>query len=308
VEELIPERSLGKSLQWKDGVTDTRYDCSCSSMKSRYYCPNSDGKYPVWLPKSVEEGKCNSPTPSKNKPLPSNFKVLMYGNSHLRQVMETIACMYEGSMKSKRISLITDDTTNYQDPSKYREVPGGEQCRSCRTVANIADEFFEDGCGPTKNTDSGCMCMDSTAQFYFKNGAEMHYTFSGNYENKSIHDALSYHNSTVSDYDAIISNLGNSPSMSVFNTLEMVVDAKLAKVPMFWLSGYSGNGDILEWEEDERATFVESGAHFVPVGDMVLGLDAMTKGAVEGISDPHFCLPGPPDEIGLLLLKMLNSI
>lgn len=33
-------------------------------------------------------------------------------------------------------------------------------------------------------------------------------------------------------------------------------------------------------------------------------LRCLRKGEVEGEHNPHFCMPGPPNEIGVLLLKM----
>ncbi len=39
---------------------------------------------------------------------------------------------------------------------------------------------------------------------------------------------------------------------------------------------------------------------------MAHGLDGLTRKGAEGLEedDPHFCLPGVPDEIGLLLLEL----
>ncbi|CAN0194100.1 unnamed protein product [Scytosiphon promiscuus] len=49
------------------------------------------------------------------------------------------------------------------------------------------------------------------------------------------------------------------------------------------------------------------GVKYVRVGVMALGLDHLRKGSVqpEVGEDPHFCLPGPPNEMTLLLLKLL---
>ena len=43
----------------------------------------------MWVPRAVLEEKCESITRSEmaGAPLPPDFKILMYGNSHLRQVI-----------------------------------------------------------------------------------------------------------------------------------------------------------------------------------------------------------------------------
>ena len=56
----------------------------------RFFCPSADNSgYPMWVPQAVLEEKCESITRSElvGAPLPPDFKVLMYGNSHLRQVI-----------------------------------------------------------------------------------------------------------------------------------------------------------------------------------------------------------------------------
>lgn len=79
----------------------------------------------------------------------------------------------------------------------------------------------------------------------------------------------------------------------------------------FWLSTYEGRGQPKGWNVRQRDTdFPESGAKFVHVGGMARGLDRLTRGFVEETEDPdpHFCMPGPPDEIGLLLLKLMWAL
>lgn len=58
---------------------------------ARYFCPSfGGGGYPTWVPRAVAEGLCESKTRDElmaGGPLPPNFKVLVYGNSYMRQVM-----------------------------------------------------------------------------------------------------------------------------------------------------------------------------------------------------------------------------
>jgi len=83
----------------------------------------------------------------------------------------------------------------------------------------------------------------------------------------------------------------------------------LFQVPFFWLSTYEGKGGPKDWvtpRGQSSSAFLASGAKFVRVGDMAHGLDGLTLKGAEGLErhDPHFCLPGVPDEIGLLLLEL----
>lgn len=162
-------------------------------------------------------------------------------------------------------------------------------------------------------------CSDDTAEFYMTNDAVIHYYFSGGDVNKSIGDALSYHNSASwSDYDAVFANSGNPPVMLGEAVLTSAFELRNASVPFFWLSAYDGVGDINGWEASDALRFHESGARYVDISTMARGLRSMTKGAIEEHSksesfsnrfgDPHFCLPGPPDEMALLLLKLMWAL
>lgn len=54
-----------------------------------YFCPQLGNEgYPRWVPQAVAGGTCEDRLPSsvEGGPLPPNFKVLIVGNSHLRQV------------------------------------------------------------------------------------------------------------------------------------------------------------------------------------------------------------------------------
>ena len=152
-------------------------------------------------------------------------------------------------------------------------------------------------------------CTDDWGEFYFDNGATVHYTFE-HHQEKNIDDARYDHgNETLSFYDAVIVNPGNGPRMTQTHVVELAHELQAIGVPLFWLSSYDGHGDIGLWSEEHRERFTASGAHFVPIGDMARGLKAWTKGSVEGShSDRHYCLPGPPDEMALLMLKLLWAV
>lgn len=147
------------------------------------------------------------------------------------------------------------------------------------------------------------------------NKAIMHYHYAGHGDNKNIRETLPYHrNVHWSYYDAVFANSGNPPAMSEESVVESAVELQRAGVPFFWLSNYDGVGDMSGWKESNRLAFHESGARYVNISAMTLGLDALTKGSVEsrtispGNPDPHFCLAGPPDEMASLLLKIMWAV
>lgn len=68
-----------------------RVSAAAAKSNRRYFCPslNSSRGYPKWVPHSVANGACKSVTRGEmmaEGPLPPDFKVLFYGNSHMRQV------------------------------------------------------------------------------------------------------------------------------------------------------------------------------------------------------------------------------
>ena len=140
--------------------------------------------------------------------------------------------------------------------------------------------------------------------FEFENGAELHYHFAHKEEGKRIEDGLRAHGTQFSDYDAIVANPGNDPRLETNEFLRTAGSLKDEGIPLFWLSSYDGEGNVGDWTHAERRQFERSGARFIPVHNMVESLSYLTKGAVEGEFNPHFCMPGPPNEIGILLLKV----
>ena len=161
------------------------------------------------------------------------------------------------------------------------------------------------------------------------NGAIVHYHMADSGKGKSTRDALAFHNSSPDwlHYDAVFANSGNPRYLSEESVLTSAFELHAAAVPFFWLSEYDGVGHINGWEASKVSRFHESGAKFVDIRSMTHGLRSFTKGAVEsgGQSqgggkvgddsfflrnggDPHFCLPGPPDEMAVLLLKLMWAV
>lgn len=157
------------------------------------------------------------------------------------------------------------------------------------------------------------------------NGATVHYYMSDAQQNKRAGDALVSHSASWSDYDAVFANAGNKPYMLTESVLTTASELQRVAVPFFWLSQYDGVGDINKWKAGEVSRFHESGARYVDIRSMTRGLRSLTKGAIEpdedyptnvrddsfllrNGGDPHFCLPGPPNEMGVLLLKLMWAV
>lgn len=152
-------------------------------------------------------------------------------------------------------------------------------------------------------------CNDDHGEFFFENGTIVHFTFSDRSHSKGLEDATNSHGSdALASYDVVIANEGNPPRLTSSEALEMAGQVQAAGVQLFWLSTYAAGGDVGKWKEQDRARFLESGAKHVDVGCMTQGLYGYTIGAVKDSPDDHFCMPGPSDEIAVLLVKLMWAL
>lgn len=152
--------------------------------------------------------------------------------------------------------------------------------------------------------------MDDSGEVLLSNGAVLHYVFAPNEKANWLNDALALHGGIpLWQYDAVFANEGNYPTMEVEWTLDAAILMQHVGVPFFWLSTYNGRGAVTKWELTQRERFKKSGATFVDIERMASDVVNLTKGEVEHLrADPHFCMPGPPDEIGLLLLRIIWAL
>lgn len=152
-------------------------------------------------------------------------------------------------------------------------------------------------------------CDDDQGEFLFENGATAHYTFANAQPNKGLADALHGHgNEDLSSYDAVFMNHGNLPAMSSDLAVATAIKVQGAGAQFFWLSTYEGGGGFNKWPESQRVRFIESGAKYFDVGCMMRGMQPWTRGRAEGGTDPHFCLPGPPNEVAVLMLQLMWAV
>lgn len=140
----------------------------------------------------------------------------------------------------------------------------------------------------------------------------LHYFFAHTQEDKHIESSLHYHGTTsMSYYDVVIANAGNPPYLNRSSLLHSVLEMQNKGVQLIWLSEYDGAGDIGSWDTSEKIQLADAGTMFLPVHYMVRGVEQWTIGFVANGAmggDPHYCLPGPPDQIGLLLLRILWAL
>lgn len=137
----------------------------------------------------------------------------------------------------------------------------------------------------------------------------MHFTFSHREDTKDLAVARDTHGmEDLSSYDAVFMNPGNHPAIGAEKAVEIALEVQTAGTQAFWLSTYSGDGQISNWSEDQRARFYGSGAHYVDIECMAKEMEPWTKGGVGGGDDAHFCMPGPANEMALLLLKLVWAV
>lgn len=300
-----PNESSVISPEWStESSVEPPYGCDCTFYKTRYFCPDLGAEgYPVWRPQAVADGVCRSITRSdlRQAPLPPNFKVLLYGNSYVRQVVEAMMCMFHDKVATKRVSYHVDGRDGDE-----RTVQGDAVCRECWGGRDV---LRDRGCISEDDEKEGCRCNDDHAEFKFENGAVVHYFFANTEASKSLSDSLPPHgNASWSWYDAVFANEGNPPTLSSESVVAASAELQAASVPFFWLNTYEGGGEVSKWEHSQRSRFEDSGAKHFKIDAMVLGMRNLTKGAIEGSPDPHFCLPGPPDEMSLLMAKMVWAL
>lgn len=152
-----------------------------------------------------------------------------------------------------------------------------------------------------------CSCDDNVSEYAYPNEAKVHFYFAHRTENKTIEHALEAHNTKFEDYNLIFANQGNPPSMRSGPMLESARNIAAAGVPLIWLSTYDGGGDIRHFGTEDRQAFDAMGIKFLPVHNIVESLTNLTIGVVEHKNNSHFCMPGPPNEIGLLMLRIVWS-
>lgn len=151
-------------------------------------------------------------------------------------------------------------------------------------------------------------CDDNISQFSYPKGARLDYFFADGQKYKRVESGLKPHHTNFRDYDMVIANSGNMPPMRLPRLLESARQIAAAGIPFVWLTTYNGVGDIATFSQESRDTLDSYNVKFLPVHAMVKDLDRFTKGSIENSGvNVHYCMPGPPNEIGMLLLRIMWS-
>lgn len=137
----------------------------------------------------------------------------------------------------------------------------------------------------------------------------MHYYFAHQQLNKSVSDALELFGTAASDYEMVFVNSGNNPPMTTERVIETARLLNDLGVPFIWMTTFDGgNTDVFNWDEASRNAFFEANGRQMSINRMVETTQQYRMDAVEKNNDPHFCLPGPPNEMARLLLKIAWAI
>ena len=300
VDQLLPlpcDDMDGKiTTEWKDVVEYPPYDCTCATMKSRYFCPKLNGKtYNKWVPDSISKNECYSEIPEQgNSPLPEMSNIYFYGNSHMRQVVESLMCIYEDNLTYK----IMNDKTLSPDT----------QCRDCSRKAHPSDSFtlkdtlIENKC-ITEEDGENCSCNDGGGYFVFDNGAAVKYMVAD--RQYKDYDDLITQVRVIREGDIFFINSGNMPTIGVEEILKIAEEIHSSGAKLFFLSNYYYN-PFTFWTNENKKKLEEYNATYLNITCITNGIYDWRKGEVEGGEpDGHFCLPGPPNEIAFLILRLI---
>lgn len=144
--------------------------------------------------------------------------------------------------------------------------------------------------------------------YNLENNATIRYWFANQEGNKSVDHAFTEFGTSVSDYDIIVANAGNDPTMPSDRVVSAARHFHDAGVPFLWLTTFDGGGDVREWNTEDQKAFLDAGGKHIPVHDMMASMVPFTRGVAEDREDNHFCLPGPPDELGRLILQLIWAL
>ncbi|CAM9862282.1 unnamed protein product [Discosporangium mesarthrocarpum] len=290
VEEILPFPGRG---EWKDAPVGTpSFNCSCPHYKGRYFCPHAEEFLKVWETVAVNNTGCTVIDRSSlaENPLPPFTTVLFVGNSHMRQTVESILCLAAESVREREMMLFFGDNK----PQRRHSVTPMSQCRGGP---------LEPGCNAELGrTDQ---CNDDVVSVVFENHASIKYIFADNERAKSIGKyAEVAFGMKPSDFDVVVANPGNMPYMTRESLVSTARALNGTGTALFWMSTYDGT---YLWEDQQESPLkgldvVQFDTHNIVSSQTSYQVQNVEMGHV---NDPHFCLPGPPLELGVLLLDLI---
>ncbi|CAM9315731.1 unnamed protein product [Sphacelaria rigidula] len=310
VTQLVGHAGPGQPGGWIRGTDEVRpsYDCSCPYYKARYFCPHlpEERHSYVWQPHAVAGGEC---TPTRMETImedvfPPGYTVFVFGNSHTRQPVEALLCQFADQVVSRNCSARTD----FQDSTEKRKMIGlDEQCRGYDPI--MKQQLVNHNCFDTKASRHAFNCRDDTSSFTLRNGASIHYKFSDEHiMSKNILREIASMGLDLVDVDVVFSNGGNGKEMSFKDLHESARALKESETLLVWLSKFYNRNTIytgprgkalrdIDVIQFDMSTMMRT--HLKPVKEF-------SHRFVEGrAGDTHYCMPGPPDELGILFARIV---
>lgn len=152
-------------------------------------------------------------------------------------------------------------------------------------------------------------CSDDTASFQFRNGASVHYRFSDQTVlHKNIDTEIAYMGLDSANVDVVISNAGNGENMPFWSLRKAAKGMLGSGKLILWLSTFYNGRGIYTGSQSKT---------LADLGVVQFDLSMMMRTSLQPIrelschvvesrqDDTHYCMPGPPDELGILLARIV---
>lgn len=146
------------------------------------------------------------------------------------------------------------------------------------------------------------------SSFRFRNGASWHYQYAQDDNvgvQKSVDDRIGYFSVDPENIDVIVANHCNGRPLTYASLLTTAQRFAGSETLIIWLTAYDGVG---KFSEEKMETLRALGVVQVDLSVMMSDprLIELSCLAVQKIPrDSHYCLPGPPDEISILILRII---
>lgn len=152
-------------------------------------------------------------------------------------------------------------------------------------------------------------CDDDISSVSFRNGARVFFRFSDiSIRNKQIEREMRSMGLDPTDVDVIISNSGNGEKMTFESLRTTAQNFRGSGKLILWLSNYFHVTSLFEGQQ--ARTLADLGVvQFDMSKVMRHTLHPNEKSYCQVVEnrqlDTHYCMPGPPDELGILLARMV---
>lgn len=148
------------------------------------------------------------------------------------------------------------------------------------------------------------------ASFQFRNGASLHYRFSDQtLHHKDIDNEIAYMGLNPDKVDVVIANMGNGEIIPFSSLSKSARRMQESGKLILWLSTFY-NGRVGIYAGPRGKALADLGVvqfdFSMMMRDSLQAVKELSCKVVENRSqDTHYCMPGPPDELGILLARMV---